>query len=330
MIKENIKSVILKSGLFKHACKFRGKSIAILRYHSVQDEPSRYANSIGETIIHSTDVFREQMVILRRDYNLIDMDEVYLYLTGQKKLEKNSVAITFDDGFLDNKTIAAPILNELGIKAAFYVITDSVGGDVQPWFVRIRHAFSSTKVPRWEDNDGNIHVLEGEINLNNARLAATKCAARITGKQQSEYIARVVKELRTEEMNEKLMMDWDDVSELDRQGHIIGSHTHTHPNLAYIQNEELETELKSSKLMLEEKLKKSVLHLAYPNPILTPNWNKDVIKVAEQLGYHSAVTCDAGNAVIGDQILGLKRLAVPEISEGLLWAIENAFLGRIV
>jgi peptidoglycan/xylan/chitin deacetylase (PgdA/CDA1 family) len=45
-----------------------------------------------------------------------------------------TLSVTFDDGYLDNFTVAAPILEQMGIPATFFVTTGFVGSSlVAPW-----------------------------------------------------------------------------------------------------------------------------------------------------------------------------------------------------
>src|SRR5262245_15768822 len=43
-------------------------------------------------------------------------------------LPARALSITFDDGYADNCTIAAPILNRLGLNATFFIATGFIGG----------------------------------------------------------------------------------------------------------------------------------------------------------------------------------------------------------
>jgi peptidoglycan/xylan/chitin deacetylase (PgdA/CDA1 family) len=47
---------------------------------------------------------------------------------------KGKLAITFDDGYWGNATIAAPILERYGQRACFFVTTDWMGTDHVPWW----------------------------------------------------------------------------------------------------------------------------------------------------------------------------------------------------
>lgn len=49
------------------------------------------------------------------------------------------LAITFDDGYLDNHDTAAPILERLELPATFFIVTEWMGSDLVPWWDRVRN-----------------------------------------------------------------------------------------------------------------------------------------------------------------------------------------------
>lgn len=59
-------------------------------------------------------------------------------------------------------------------------------------------------------------------------------------------------------------LSWDDVWEMSRLGHEIGSHTVTHPNMAQVPESQARRELFDSKKCLEDKLSKPIRYFAYP------------------------------------------------------------------
>ena len=60
---------------------------------------------------------------LRRRGNPVSMDDVLASMESDVALPARSFAITFDDGFENNASVAAPVLSELGVPATFYVTT---------------------------------------------------------------------------------------------------------------------------------------------------------------------------------------------------------------
>jgi peptidoglycan/xylan/chitin deacetylase (PgdA/CDA1 family) len=47
---------------------------------------------------------------------------------------RNRVLVTFDDGYLDNYTVAFPILRSLGVQGVFFLPTAFVGTGELPWW----------------------------------------------------------------------------------------------------------------------------------------------------------------------------------------------------
>lgn len=329
-IKRHIKNTLTRSGVLSLAARALPKQIAILRYHSVQDEPQRHANSIGAGIIHSTRVFEQQMQIVAQQNDPVTLDDVVKYLVGETRLPRRPVAITFDDGFADNFEIAAPILQKYGIRASFYVTVDPIDSGA-PWFCRLRHAFGTTRRQFWPDSAaGCTRSLLGSAAAKAAFLCASERCARATGQLQDGILKTIEEELEVESLApaKRLMMTWDQVRSLSSAGHIVGSHTLTHPNLACVGPAELLKECKESKEKLERELGRTVDHLSYPSPILQPHWTENTVETTAAVGYRSAVTSTSGSVERRHNPLALQRLTVPSDVEQFTWVLERGLMGR--
>lgn len=101
--------------------------VPILMYHYVDEEPPDAGPySAGLTV--KTEDFAAQMEYMRENgYHTVDLGEIFLAMAGERELPPRAVALTFDDGGVDNYTRAFPILKQHGFKATFFVITESVG-----------------------------------------------------------------------------------------------------------------------------------------------------------------------------------------------------------
>ena len=155
---------------------------------------------------------------------------------------------------------------------------------------------------------------------------------KLAGEVQERFVAAIEKELDAElpQSNAIRMMSWDQIRDLAGQGHIVGSHTMTHPNIAQLSPEVARTELSESKRLLEEKLNRRVAHFSYPCPALSPHWTEGTAEETRRTGYDTAVTTDSGLARRHDNPLRLKRIPPTKSVEGLRWNLECAFAGRKV
>lgn len=124
IIKEALMTTYLASGLPAARDRLnmkRGRSrLTVLAYHQVTD-PANDGSSV------STAAFRQQMTFLKANYRVVRLADAVKTLSAAGASER-LVAVTFDDGYLDNATTAAPILRSLGLPATFFVSTDMIGG----------------------------------------------------------------------------------------------------------------------------------------------------------------------------------------------------------
>ncbi len=299
----------------------------------MKERPDDYKHSIGRGIVHPAAAFREQMEWLARTHEPVSLDDVASAVVGRRPMPRRGVLVTFDDGYADNLEVAAPILNRLGMKAAFYITVDCIEPHKMPWFCRLRHAFAATARETWKDPMGErIWRLDATEERRRAFLSASESCARRSGADQDERIDAVERGLGVDRLDpsERLMMSWEQIRELRRQGHAVGSHTVTHPNLAQVSADEAAREVRESRRVMEEKLGEAVVNFSYPSPILQPHWSAATMAGCAAAGYRTAVTCTSGPVRAADAPLCLKRVAAPETMDDFRWAVECAFLGRSV
>jgi peptidoglycan/xylan/chitin deacetylase (PgdA/CDA1 family) len=97
------------------------KFIPILAYHSLDPERFPDKRAIGP------DLFRKQLGFLRRWKFQVTGLEACAASGWKEGLWERKVALTFDDGYLDNYEQAFPALKESGAAAAFFVTPEEIG-----------------------------------------------------------------------------------------------------------------------------------------------------------------------------------------------------------
>jgi peptidoglycan/xylan/chitin deacetylase (PgdA/CDA1 family) len=325
------KKAILASGALRLAGDLHGPAAAILMYHSVLPDPAAQADSLGG-IIHSEAEFRAQMELLAREFHPLSLDNIVKRFRAGEDLPKRSVVVTFDDGYADNYEVAMPILDRFSIPAVFYATVDCVENKKLPWPSRLRFAFRNTKLTAWSDPLSKSWNLSDPPHREQAYLTACDACCQLSGPAQEEFVEHIEQELNVCLPLElrSLMMTYDQLRGLARHGHIVGSHTMTHPNMAQLKPEDAHFELADSKQRLELQLGMPINHFSYPCPALSPHWSEQTVEQSRTIGYQTAVTTDSGLTRRGDRLLCLKRLRPTKSQAGLRWNLENAFAGRAV
>jgi peptidoglycan/xylan/chitin deacetylase (PgdA/CDA1 family) len=76
-------------------------------------------------------IFEEHLIHLKFNYDVISIDALVHGLYGGGPLPNRPVAITFDDGYVDNYTQAFPLLLKYQLPATIYLATDFISGKLQ-------------------------------------------------------------------------------------------------------------------------------------------------------------------------------------------------------
>jgi peptidoglycan/xylan/chitin deacetylase (PgdA/CDA1 family) len=103
---------------------FRNKYL-ITAFHRVND------TTVGDGITCAPENFRRICKWMAKKFRVVPLSE-QIEAIERGKILSNTASITFDDGYLDNYEIAAPILRELRLPATFFVSTDLLDSDFVP------------------------------------------------------------------------------------------------------------------------------------------------------------------------------------------------------
>jgi peptidoglycan/xylan/chitin deacetylase (PgdA/CDA1 family) len=92
--------------------------------------------------------------------------------------------------------------------------------------------------------------------------------------------------ITVDDVSKDRYMSWEQIAALHKSGHLIQSHTMTHPMLGECEESEITYELETSKRIIEDKIGSPVKYLSLPYGSL----NERVITIAKQIGYKAIFT----------------------------------------
>jgi peptidoglycan/xylan/chitin deacetylase (PgdA/CDA1 family) len=99
----------------------------VVVFHRVDETDGLDSLTIGP------EQFERHCRFFQRYFQVLPLEDVVQRMETGAPLQR-VLAITFDDGYRDNYTNAAPILERLGLPATFFVVSQWMGSTVVPWW----------------------------------------------------------------------------------------------------------------------------------------------------------------------------------------------------
>lgn len=265
-----------------------GTSLMVLGWHNVEGTCAfPAAPGVG------TRGMERQFRALRRFANVVPLGAALRDLAAGRPLPPRAVAITFDDGYRDNLTVAAPMLRALGLPATCFLVPALLSGEVDPWWEHLAWAFTGARAPRisWE----------GRV-LDTTNPAARRRSFRaVTGPLKARD--RRSREAAVAELEGLLepagrydpaaqFLDWDGACAL-REHMELGSHSMYHAIMAQETPQEQTADLAESRRQLTERLDADIDVLAYPNGT-GADYDDHTVDAAQRAGYAYSITTQPG------------------------------------
>jgi len=267
---------------------FAKQKLSILIYHQVLEEHD--GMRLGEPTAKQ---FSWQMALLAKYFTPISLNDA-LQALKTKSLPKNAVCITFDDGYIDNLILAAPILKRFDIPATIYIATSFSSGE---------NMFNDRIIDLMGDNSltaFNLSAVElGQQKVDDEQARRSLCR-QVIGKvkyltisERKRIISRLYADNKVNEYPRKMMTELQ-IKELSEFDIDIGAHTVDHPILKTLTSEEQKKQIIQSKLWLENLIEKPVSNFAFPNGKLDEDYSLETVRLVEEAGFSSAVSTNIG------------------------------------
>jgi peptidoglycan/xylan/chitin deacetylase (PgdA/CDA1 family) len=262
------------------------------------------------------------MRILDRLANVVPLTDALDALATGRPLPPRAVALTFDDGYRDNLTLAAPTLRRFGMPATIYLVPHFLSGLEHPWWERLSWALRQATVSHVTHNAA-CHSLHDE----DARVAALRDIEDDlkdrTRAERSQQVESLVDKLRPKGRfaHHDLFLDWEGAGGVVAAGLSVGSHSLGHAILARETPDEQRHDLRESRELLRRELQVEVETLAYPNgkPV---DYDATTIDAARDAGYRYAVTTWGGPVTADDPPYEIHRTLVSPVESGARFAAK--------
>jgi peptidoglycan/xylan/chitin deacetylase (PgdA/CDA1 family) len=265
-----------------------GPAFPILTYHRVNDDADPFFSALP------TAVFERQMRHVARSYRVLPVEELADRLQ-RGGLPRNALAITFDDGYRDNLTHAAPILSRLGLPATIFLATGFIGTAEVPWFDRLAQGLKKTAAESVRAPWGESLDLAGVPARLRAMSQALEHLKRVPDEERHRQLEALLGMLGVTDQRsfKNLMLSWDDVHALRGLGFTIGAHTVNHPILSRVTPQRAWTEILGARTMIESACGVAPRAFAYPNGG-ADDYTDTVKRLVREAGFTCAVTTRFG------------------------------------
>jgi peptidoglycan/xylan/chitin deacetylase (PgdA/CDA1 family) len=275
--------------------------LSILIYHRVLPEPDPLFPDLPDAAR-----FREVLRWMKSWFNVLPLDEAVRRLAAGT-LPGRAAAITFDDGYADNFTVALPLLREHGLTATFFIASGFLDGG-RMWNDTIIEVIRRCPLTMLdlEHLDLGRHILDTLAARRNAIDTLIDRVKYRPGAQRIALTENIVESLGVAPPTD-LMMTSHTVQQLRRAGMQIGAHTLSHPVLSKLTLEEARREIADDKAKLENLLSERVGLFAYPNGKLGEDYIEEHVSLVRAIGFDAAFSTAWGAATCGSDLMQLPR-----------------------
>jgi peptidoglycan/xylan/chitin deacetylase (PgdA/CDA1 family) len=237
-IRRGLHLLSYQSGISSLYARLQPRSVAtILMYHSIPAEQE--AQWMDPYNCLSAKTFENQMKFLAQHRQVISIEQLIQQLEKGEPIRRGTVVITFDDGYRNNFTIAAPILAKYNLPATIYLATGYIDTQQNQWIDTLYTAFRSASKHRlnlssWEDQRLKEWNLAEQKQREQAYSEIADYLIEADTAERLDLLNEIDQQLAPTAYPPRLTLTWDEVRQLQQQypNITLGVHTSNHLDLS--------------------------------------------------------------------------------------------------
>lgn len=237
----------------------------ILMYHTVADR--EHAPFVDPRNHVSPAILRQHLTFLAARRHVVSLDRLVAMLADGQVPPRGTVVITFDDGYRDNLTVAAPLLAERELPATLYLASAYVDRAENQWIDQIHTLFAFRSRDAYQPPGA-----DKPEDLRNP------CVARSAYRSVCRYLLTADPDARAAALSDaraqlqpareapRLTLNWDEVRTLRREypDFTLGAHSHEHLDLSTVPASAAEQDMRTCTETIHSQTGERPRHFSYP------------------------------------------------------------------
>ncbi len=293
----------------------------IVLYHGVTGEQSLGIENFSKKHIPENQ-FEQHMQYLAKNCNVVSLRKMSEMLSNKSPLPPQTVAVSFDDTFKNNRTTALPVLERFEIPATFFISTGFIDNNRRFWVDLVEHTINTTKKTSLDITlNGSRYTLPVKSN-------EEKIQTVVTVKGEMKKMIPLDRDKTLQDLKEMLDVDdsgeqvpnyqnmnWDDIRAIDKSPLAeIGGHTVNHEIMSYLDDQSLAYEISESLDCLCKHLEHPIDLYSYPEG-QAEHYNDRVIQALKEKNVTICPSALKGTNPPGTDPFNLKRIMVGFMEE---------------
>jgi peptidoglycan/xylan/chitin deacetylase (PgdA/CDA1 family) len=260
-------------GLLDLARSWLQDSAVILTYHGVLSGNDDSQDFLNHNFV-AEEAFERHLRFVTSHYRPISLAQLLACYRRNAPPPPRSIAITFDDGFANNYTVAFPLLRRFSVPFTVFLTTGLLDREgAQLWTERVKRAIylhPAASVTLQLEGETFACALDSTATREASARRVLQMLKRLSPQVRDRCVERIEAicgrpPLTTADRERYDFLTWAQVRDMVSAGVEFGSHTVSHPILTTVDDATLAHELRQSKEQIESRLGVECYAFAYPN-----------------------------------------------------------------